>query len=183
MLKIDYQSNFKFYFCTFQLLAALLTGVTSYADYQAPANVSLAEIVSDSKEVLSRPDIPTLGEEGYVEDIIRVEVAGMQWDIGMSVHSPASESQIATAADGRKVGIFLLHGGSGDFKSMWRQARMLSQKFGYKVVSMSYPGRHAFHSESRNWPGKTINEDGSVRTPIWLRGEVIGRATGGVGLA
>lgn len=156
-------------------LIGLLAGTSVIADYAPPSAVPLADIVAASNEVLGRPDIVIHGEGGYVEDIIRFEAAEMQWDIGMSVHEPADESQIAVGANGKKVGIFLLHGGSGDFKSMQRQARILSQKFGYKVVSMSYPGRHAFHTESRDWPGATVRDDGSVRTPIWLRGEEIAR--------
>lgn len=156
-------------------LLALLACVSVSADYQPPGNVEIDAIAAASADVLGRKDIPVRGEKGYVEDIIRIEAAGMQWDIGMSVHEPLDADSTAVGADGKKVGIFLLHGGSGDFKSMHRQARILSQKFGYKVVSMSYPGRHAFHTESRDWPGSNFRDDGSVRTPIWLRGEEITR--------
>ncbi|MEX2494613.1 MAG: hypothetical protein WD448_00910 [Woeseia sp.] len=149
-----------------------LWGIAACA-YDPPRDVTLDEIVAATEEVLARPDIAVRGENGYTEDIIRIEAVGMQWDIGMSVHEPADPDDIAVGGDGRKVGIFLLHGGSGDFKSMRRQAHMLSQKFGYKVVSMSYPGRHAFHTADRDWPGDNIREDGSVRTPVWLRGEHI----------
>ncbi|MDX1499583.1 MAG: hypothetical protein R3176_06785 [Woeseiaceae bacterium] len=157
----------------FVLVAALLSGAVQGA-YDPPAEVALEDIRAASEELLSRPDIPVKGgEQGWVEDIIRIEVAGMEWDLGMSVHEPVDPDAIAVGGDGNKIGIFLLHGGSGDFKSMHRQARILSQKLGYKVVSMSYPGRHAFHTESRDWPGDNVNEDGSVRTPIWKRGEHI----------
>jgi len=157
------------------LLAGLLGCVCAVADDPTFRQVGLEEIVAASNDILNRPDIPVRGEQGYVEDIIRVAAARMQWDLGMSVHEPRDSSAIATGADGKKIGIFLLHGGSGDFKSMHRQARILSQKLGYKVVSMSYPGRHAFHTASRDWPDDNVNDDGSVRTPIWLRGETIGR--------
>lgn len=143
--------------------------------YEPPSVVSIEDIVAASSEVMGRVDIPLLGEGGYVEDIIRVEAAGMQWDIGMSVHEPVDGSRIAVGADGKKIGIFLLHGGSGDFKSMHAQASILSAKFGYKVVSMTFPGRHAFHTNDRDWSGSTVREDGSVRTPIWLQGEEITR--------
>ena len=156
-------------------LTGLLACVSACADYEPPSSVPLEDIVAASNDLLNRPDIPVRGDNGYVEDIIRFEVAEMQWDVGMSVHEPMDSSRIAVGSDGKKVGIFLLHGGSGDFKGMHRQARMLSQKLGYKVVSMSYPGRHAFHSDSRDWPGKNVRDDGSVRTPIWLRGEEITR--------
>lgn len=157
------------------LFAGLLACVSAYPDYEPPSNVPLDNIIGASNDLLSRPDIKVRGSKGYVEDIIRFEVAEMAWDVGMSVHEPADYEKIAVGADGKKIGIFLLHGGSGDFKSMHRQARMLSQKLGYKVVSMSYPGRHAFHTESRDWPGENVRDDGSVRTPIWLRGEKITR--------
>ena len=145
------------------------------AAYEPPARVELDSIIAATSEMLARPDIPVKGDNAYVEDIIRIDAVGMQWDIGMSVHEPDDASRIAVGADGKKVGIFLLHGGSGHFKSMHRQARILSSKFGYKVVCMSFPGRHAYHTEDREWPGSNVREDGSVRTPIWLRGEEIGR--------
>jgi len=156
-------------------LTGPFAGSAANADFEPPREVGLAEIVAASEDVLGRPDIPVRGDNGYIEDIVSIDVAGMQWDLGMSVHEPVDDDRIAKGADGKKIGIFLLHGGSGDFKSMHRQARMLSQKFGYKVVSMSYPGRHAFHTESRDWPDSNFRADGSVRTPIWLRGESIGR--------
>jgi hypothetical protein len=58
---------------------------------------------------------------------------------------------------------------------MDRFAKLLVSKFGYKIVAMSYPGRLYLEDASRNWPGDTMNPDGSVRTPYWLRGEVITR--------
>lgn len=150
------------------------TAVTAAA-YEPPSQVPLEAIGAATDEMLSRPDIVVRGDNGYVEDIIRIDTVGMQWDVGMSVHEPEDASRIAVGADGKKVGIFLFHGGSGDFKSMHRQANILSRKFGYKVVCMSFPGRHAFHTDDRDWPDSTVREDGSVRTPIWLRGEEITR--------
>ena len=155
--------------------AALLICGTSASAYEPPSEVPLESIVAATKEILARPDIPVKGDKGYVEDVIRITTVGMQWDVGMSVHEPKDPSRITVGADGKKVGIFLFHGGSGDFKSMHRQANILSRKFGYKVVSMSFPGRHAFHTDDRDWPGTTVRDDGSVRTPIWLRGEEITR--------
>jgi hypothetical protein len=153
--------------------AAIILFTSVATAYEPPSQVELESIIAATNEMLSRRDIPIKGDKGYVEDIIRFESVGMQWDVGMSVHEPEDPSQIAVGADGRKVGIFLLHGGSGHFKSMHRQADLLSRKFGYKVVCMSFPGRHAFHTDDRDWPGKNVKADGSVRTPIWLRGEEI----------
>ena len=50
---------------------------------------------------------------------------------------------------------------------------MLAGKFGFKVTSMSYPGRLYLLDPSRNWPGDTINPDGTVRTPIWNKDKLI----------
>lgn len=159
------------------LMGCTVGAVAARADYEPPNQVFLPDLAAASNAVLNRPSIPVRASGGndYVEDIIRFEVADMQWDIGMSVHEPKHASKVAVGADGKRIGIFLLHGGSGDFKTMHRQARLLSEKFGYKVVSMSYPGRHAFHTDSRDWPGDNVRDDGTVRTPIWLRGEEITR--------
>lgn len=134
------------------------------------------------EKFMANPDLSlTGGEKGYVEDIIRISAVDMDWDIGMSVHEPADPSRIPVGADGKKIGIFLLHGGSGDFKTMHKRANLLAQKLGYKVISMSYPGRHAFHTASRDWPGRNVTAYDhhkyslEVRTPIWLRGEYITR--------
>lgn len=134
------------------------------------------------REFMNRPDIPIqTGDRGYVEDIIRIQAVGMDWDIGLSVHQPEDPSRIARGADGKKIGVFLLHGGSGDFKTMQERADLLATKLGYKVVSMSYPGRHAFHTADRTWPGRNVTAYDhhkyslEVRTPIWKRGEHITR--------
>ena len=145
------------------------------ADYQPPGQVSNEDLVSATKEVMGRPDIPTTGPEGFVEDVFRIQAVGMDWDIGVAVYAPSDPARIAVGADGKKIGIFLLHGGSGDFKSMHPQAAALSKKFGYKVVTMTFPGRHYLQDASRDWPGNTVEGDGSVRTPIWVRDERITR--------
>jgi hypothetical protein len=130
--------------------------------------VPLARIQEESDDVLARRDLPVRQHE----EIVRVDVLGLAWDIGAMIHEPA---EVVSGADGRKVGIFLLHGGDGDFTEMEPIARLYSRKFGHKVVSMTYPGRLYFDDPDHRWPGDTINADGSVRTPIWQRGEVIGR--------
>lgn len=181
MLNINHYQAFKRITSSLFLttLAAWLTSVHA-AGYIPPADVSESDTIADIKSFMALPDIPMkTGARGYVEDIIRFNVAGMDWDVGMSIHEPADPSKIAIGADGKKVGIFLLHGGSGDFKSMHRQANLLASKLGYKVISMSYPGRHAFHTEGREWPGKVVTAYDhhkysiQARTPIWLRGEHI----------
>ena len=164
------------------LALACAAGAVAANGYQPPSVVSQDKTRQMIEEFMSRPDIPLkTGDRGYVEDIIRIRAVDMDWDIGMSVHEPADPSKIPVGADGKKIGIFLLHGGSGDFKTMHRRADLIASKLGYKVVSMSYPGRHAFHTEGRDWPGRNVTAYDhheyslEVRTPIWKRGEYITR--------
>ncbi len=151
--------------------------ISALADYTPPKLVPYDDLVAATKEVMGRPSIPTTGANGnaYVDDIFRVKAAGMDWDIGLGVFTPTDPNKIASGADGKKIGIFLLHGGSGDFKSMHLQAAALSEKFGYKVVTMSFPGRHYLQDAAHDWPGNTVERDGSVRTPIWVKDELITR--------
>ena len=89
------------------------------------------------------------------------------------VHEPQPVATIAAGADGRKIGIFLLHGGAGDYKSMDKFARLFAEKFACKVVTMTFPGRLYLDDASRDWPGDTLRPAGSARTPIWQRGEYV----------
>lgn len=150
--------------------------------YVPPSDVSKPDTIAAIENFMARPDLPLRGAgQEYVEDIVRIRAVDMDWDIGVSVHEPVDASAIPRGADGKKIGVFLLHGGSGDFKSMHSRADLLAKKLGYKVVSMSYPGRHAFHTPSRDWPGSNVTAydyhtySMEVRTPIWLRGEHITR--------
>jgi hypothetical protein len=135
-----------------------------------PKQVPREECIRLSQEVDAMPDIPIKRSE----DIFTLEIAGMEWDIGLQVYEPADPSKIAKGADGKKVGIFWTHGGSGDWKSMDKQSKIMAGKFGCKVVAFTFPGRYYFGGNN-DWPGDTIEPDGSVRTPIWKRGEIIGR--------
>ena len=127
------------------------------------------DLIAASDDVLGRPDI-AFSEK---ETVFRINTLGLDWDMGVMVYEPNDETKIPTGANGRKVGLFLLHGGAGDYRSMQKLARMICGKFGYKVTSMTYPGRLYLPDPSRNWPGDTVNTDGTVRTPIWLDGETI----------
>jgi hypothetical protein len=98
----------------------------------------------------------------------------MDWDIGVVVYEPESALAIPDGPDGKKIGIFLLHGGVSDFKSVQRVARLLPEKFGVKVASMTFPGRFYFHDASRDWPNDVDNPDGSARTPLWTKETRIG---------
>jgi hypothetical protein len=139
--------------------------------WQAPATLSREEVIATSEAVLARP--PHEVEES--EDVFRVGALGLDWDIGVRVYEPQPSAQIARGADGKKVGIFLLHGGAGDYKSMERFALLFAEKFAFKVVTMTFPGRLYLDDPSRDWPDDTIHADGSVRTPIWQKGEYVTR--------
>ena len=139
------------------------------ARWEPPPQVSRDEIVASSDRILAQADLPLK----QTEDIFRIETLGLEWDMGVMVYEPADPAQVTHGADGKKIGIFLLHGGSGDFKSMEPMAKTYAGKFGHKAVSMTFPGRLYFDDPSRDWPGDTIHPDGTVRTPMWKQGEHI----------
>ncbi len=145
------------------------TSNTTPDQYQPPSQILRDQVIRMSNQVLERPEMKI----EKTEDIFRIAQLEMDWDIGSMVYTPEDSSRSATGPDGKKAGIFLLHGGSGDYRQMEKTAWVLSAKFGYKVTCMTYPGRLYLEDPSRNWPGDTINADGSVRTPIWKKGEVI----------
>jgi hypothetical protein len=138
--------------------------------WEPPASLSREDTLARSEAMLAKPDIP-LRE---YEDIFRIRALGLDWDMGVTVYEPADPAKIARGADNKKIGIFLLHGGSGDFKSMEPMARLFAGKLGCKAVAMTFPGRLYLDDPRRDWPGDTIHPDGTVRTPIWLAGEHIG---------
>ncbi len=141
----------------------------SVQQWQPPATWSRDEVVATSDAVLAM----AAGEVEESEDIFRLSALGLDWDIGARVYEPQPAAKIARGADGKKVGIFLLHGGAGDFKSMEKFARLFADKFACKVATMTFPGRLYLDDPSRDWPGDTVRPDGSVRTPIWLKGEYV----------
>jgi hypothetical protein len=145
----------------------MATTVKSAAHWQAPAAVSRDDVVASSNAVLAIPNTPVEQRE----DIFRIAALGMDWDIGVRVYEPQPASNVTHGADGKKVGIFLLHGGAGDYKSMEKFALLFAEKFAFKVVTMTFPGRLNLDDPSRDWPGDTIHPDGTVRTPIWQAGE------------
>jgi hypothetical protein len=133
--------------------------------------VSKPELVRLSDAVLARP-----GRAVVARDIVhRIRALDLDWDIAGAVYEPEDPGLVPVGPDGRKVGIFLLHGGSGDHRSKAAFARFLADRFGVRVVTMSYPGRYYFDAPGGDWPGDTIEADGSLRTPLWKRGESIGR--------
>jgi pimeloyl-ACP methyl ester carboxylesterase len=103
------------------------------------------------------------------EDIFRISALEMEWDIGVTSYEAKAANQVPCGPDGKKVGVFLLHGGVSDFKSVERVAQLLAEKFSIKVASMTFPGRFYFLDPDRNWPGDVENPDGSARTPLWTK--------------
>src|SRR5215471_15538239 len=115
--------------------------------WQPPHRLEKPELVAISDAVLAEPDI----EFSESEDIFRIHANGLDWDIG----------------------IFMTHGGASDWRSIERLARTFCGKRGFKICSMTYPGRFYFPDASRDWPDDTFHADGTVRTPIWLKDENI----------
>ena len=138
------------------------------ATWKQPDEICKSEMIAISDAVLSEPDIPMR----EYEDIFRIHSSGMEWDIGNVVYAPDEEC-VPRGRDGRKIGIFMTHGGASDWRSIERLARGFAKKRGVKVCSMTYPGRFYFPHASRDWPGDTFRSDGTVRTPIWRIGEEI----------
>lgn len=137
--------------------------------WQPPEFISREQCIRDTEEILGLPDIPIR----QTEDVFRINVLGLEWDLGMVVYTPEDPRRIPIGGDGKKSGFFLLHGGSSDFKGIERHSRLLAGKFGYKVLAGTFPGRFYFPDASRDWPDDTIHPDGTVRTPIWKQDELI----------
>ena len=173
----DLRINNKIIFTITFSLGALIGPVYSQVDpvsYELVSGyewtkVSRPELVMGSNEILSRPEIQIESKQV----VHRVNTVNMDWDFAASVHQPVDQSKIPEGPDGRKIGVFLLHGGSGDHRSKVKFAQMLASKFGVRVVNMSYPGRYNLQTESGDWPGDTIKSDSVVRTPIWKKDELI----------
>ena len=143
--------------------------MNSSEKWAVPEEIKREQCIKESENILSRSDIPYSEHE----DLFRIEAVGLEWDIGAQIYEPSDPSEVAIGADGKKVGVYLLSGGDGDFKTMAPVARVLCGKFGFKVTTMTYPGRLYLDDPSRHWPGDTINSDGTIRTPQWLAGEHI----------
>ncbi len=141
------------------------------AQWELPSKFTKPELIEISQEVLAKPDIPI----NVREDIFRIPVLGMEWDVGGAVYEPKDPSRIPVGPDGKKAGVFMIHGGSGDHRSKDGVSRFLAGKFGFKVYSMSYPGHLYLLDPSRDWQGDLIKADGSVRTPIWNKDKLITR--------
>src|SRR5574342_86805 len=123
--------------------------------WEPPAIVTHAETIELHDQVTALPDIPI----DISEDLFCIRELEMDWDIGAVIYQPQNEDKIPIGPDGKRVGVFLLHGGVSDFKSVDRIARVLPAKFGIKVASMTFPGRFYFLDTDRDWPGDVENRD------------------------
>jgi hypothetical protein len=132
---------------------------------------SIEALIDESQRFMALPDRPI--DTRF--DIVTIEAGGLAWDIAGAICQPSLPEDRMIGPDGRAVGFFLIHGGEGDYRSMQGLAQLLARKCGVRVVSMTYPGRFAFDDPAHDWHGDTIRPDGSVRTPVWQRGERIGR--------
>lgn len=128
-----------------------------------PPQFAREELVALSRDTMAKPDVPTSARE----DIFRIRALEMDWDIGTMTYTPEDKGRIPAGPDGKKIGVFLLHGGTSDYKSLEPVARLLSGKFGVKVTLMTFPGRLYLLDPSRDWPGDTLEADGTARTPLW----------------
>lgn len=128
-----------------------------------PDEITREEIVDASREVHARSDVAIRSEE----IIFRIRSLNLDWDIAGLVVEPVDASDIPTGPDGKQIGLFLQHGGDSDHRAMRPHAEFLASKFGYRTLCLTMPGRLYFPDPSRDWPGDTINPDGSVRTPLW----------------
>ena len=137
----------------------------SESTWQPPTLVSLAETLDLHRQVTALADLPIQ----IRQEIFRIGALEMDWDIGVVVYEPQDAGKFAIGPDKKKVGVFLLHGGVSDFKSVERIARMLASKFSIKVATLTFPGRFYFLNAERDWPGDVESADGSARTPLWTR--------------
>ena len=153
----------------FVLSLSLVSWTT--AQWELPSGFTKPELIEISQEVLAKPDIPITVNE----DIFRISVLGMEWDVGGAVYEPVDPARIPVGKDGKKAGIFMIHGGGGDYRGKDSVSRLLARKFGFKVYSMSYPGTIYLLDPSRDWPGDLVKADGSLRTPIWNKDKLITR--------
>src|SRR5262245_62553418 len=101
--------------------------------WQPPETISREETLARSQAVLAKPSLPLR----QTEDIFRIHALGLDWDLGVTAYEPSEPKQIIRGADGKKIGVFLLHGGSGDYKSMEPIAKVFAEKVGCKEGAMT----------------------------------------------
>lgn len=138
--------------------------------FEPPAYVPRDHVEAVSDRVLRQPH----REVTRRHEVFRIAVLGLDWDFGVAIYEPNDPAKRLRMPSGAVAGVLLLHGGSGDFKHVEPVSRMLSERFGVTVLAGTFPGRYYFPDPDHGWPGDTIRDDGTVRTPLWQRGEEIG---------
>ena len=82
-------------------IVSLLLTPASMADLMAqwepPTRLAKEEIIEISEQLLGQSDIPF----DVKEDIIRINVLRMDWDVGGAVYTPQDPSRIVVGADGK----------------------------------------------------------------------------------
>src|SRR5215467_10164010 len=114
--------------------------------WQPPESISREETLARSQAVLAKASLLLR----QTEDIFRIHALGLDWDMGVRVYEPSDPKQIVRGADGKKIGVFLLHGGSGDYKSMELIAKVFAEKFACKAVAMKFAGGLYLDDKSRD---------------------------------
>lgn len=138
--------------------------MTHTLTWRPPTEISREDILSASDDLLSRPDLPITERA----DIFRLSALGLDWDISSKLFEPSNPADVPHGPDGRRISMFLLHGGGGDQRGKEPMARLIASKLGWRVAVMSYPGHYQFDTPNHDWPGDTLNADGTARTPLWL---------------
>ena len=75
--------------------------------WEPPSIISREEVVMLDHEVAAQPSLSLR----VYEDIFRIQALELDWDIGIVIYEPQDLTSIPTGPDGKKVGVFLLHGG------------------------------------------------------------------------
>jgi hypothetical protein len=135
--------------------------VSTLKTWRPPAEVSREAVIAISDEVLARPDLAVRVHE----DVFPIRTLDLDWDIGGAVYEPEDASRIPIGADGKRAGLFLLHGGAEDHRDMDPMARLLAGRFGFKVATMTFPGQLYLSDESRDWPNDTCTATARFAPP------------------
>jgi len=130
-----------------------------------PEHLEMPDLVAATDRVEAERGL----EVAVRDEVLTVAALELEWEIATAVVEPAEPSAIAQGADGKRVGVILLHGAMGDHRDMLPTARFLARHYGYRVSVMSYPGRYYLPDPAGQWPGDTIMPDGKLRTPMWHR--------------
>ena len=99
--------------------------VPKTSEWQPPERVSREETIARSDAVLAQAR-PAAARRPRTSSASTRSGSTGTW--ASRVYEPADAAQVARGADGKKIGIFLLHGGSGDYKSMEPMAQAVRRE-------------------------------------------------------